>query len=149
MSSNSLFIEIQFWMAFTHNHPAIESFFQGLKSLFSSISSSIDYNSNQLLYRPFRSQAILDWKPFINRFISRNLVAGQQHYYSEISSRKSGIRYYIRLIAKLWHITLVHWKHRNSILHEIESTKLLSGLESLKVEVTNELPTRLDQLPYV
>jgi hypothetical protein len=50
----------------------------------------------------------------------------QQEYYKLIGSLKSGKRWMIALIKKLWLIAWDMWEHRNGILHEKENTQVMT-----------------------
>ena len=66
-----------------------------------------------------------------------------------MDSRKTGTRWGIQLISKLWNVIHQHWMHRNEVLHETEAIDQLSGIEILKEDITYEYNTGLDSLPYV
>lgn len=59
----------------------------------------------------------------------------QQEYYKLIGSLKSGKRWMIALIKKLWLIAWDMWEHRNGILHEKENTQVMTQERHLNNKV--------------
>jgi hypothetical protein len=47
----------------------------------------------------------------------------QQRYFKSLRSKKSKRRWVLALIRKLWTVAWDQWEHRNSFLHERNSTK--------------------------
>jgi len=73
----------------------------------------------------------------------------QQSHYTAIESRKLGSRWASHLIKKLWNITHQLWLHRNKALHNTDKIHELSGLPQLKLSISSEYITGLQQLPSV
>jgi hypothetical protein len=63
-------------------------------------------------------QMNIGWRRFFEGWIAHDWMVAQQAYYSSIKSHRSGKRWTISLITKLWDITWDLWEHRNGILHD-------------------------------
>jgi hypothetical protein len=64
----------------------------------------------------------------IEGWISFEWAATQEEYYKFLGSRRTGRRWVIALIKKLWQIA---WEHRNNVLHEQENDVLQKESEQL------------------
>ncbi len=71
-----------------------------------------------LLTRVLGSQNTIGWTRFLEGWISHEWTKAQQAYYTSIKSLRTGKRWAIALIKKLWDIAWDLWEHRNGILHE-------------------------------
>jgi hypothetical protein len=82
------------------------------------------YNTDPNLQNPFLftgilgSQNTIGWRWFFEGWISHEWTKAQQAYYTSIKSLRTGIRWAIALIKKLWDIAWDLWEHRNGILHD-------------------------------
>ena len=66
-------------------------------------------------------QTELGWKPFFEGRVVKEWRSLQQQYLTKISSRRSGKRWLVALIEKMWQIAWDLWEHRNGILHGQEN----------------------------
>ena len=71
----------------------------------------------------------------------------QQQYYSSIASRRSGRRWAISVIHKLWQLTHQLWLHRNSVLHETSMVESLHGIRYLNNALIFEHKLGLHHFP--
>ena len=53
-------------------------------------------------------------------------------------SRKSGNRWGIQLITRMWTIIQSHWIHRNQTLHKTETSARLNDVVDLKTVISRE-----------
>lgn len=58
------------------------------------------------------------WDAFIEGIISVEWGQHQQIYYASLNSRKTGLRWTVALLLKLWNIAWDLWSHRNGIEHD-------------------------------
>jgi hypothetical protein len=68
-------------------------------------------------------QDALGWQPFLEGGIANDWQFAQQTYFKSLRSKKSGRRWVSALIRKLRTVAWDQWEHRNSILHDHDSTK--------------------------
>jgi hypothetical protein len=64
----------------------------------------------------FQSQTAIGWN-LLEGWLSASWADIQQEYLSSIRSRRSGRRWLIALIKKLWDVSWDLWDHRNGIVH--------------------------------
>jgi hypothetical protein len=74
--------------------------------------------SPYILAPPFASQQECKWQSMIEGWARRSWVEGQHNYCSTIGSLRTGCRWLIEIIKKLWKVAWDQWEHRNVILHE-------------------------------
>ena len=147
----NILAELKVWLNSVDTDPDITLFIiSGLSSwLADTPSSDNDTAVEPKLLHAIKSQLLLGWEVFLHGFIAKGLIECQQDYYSDMDSRKTGTRWGIQLISKLWNVIHQPWMHRNEVLHETEAIDQLSGIEILKEAITYEYNTGLDSLPYV
>jgi hypothetical protein len=76
-------------------------------------------------------QNAIGWNSFLLGWTGADWEESQQAYYNLIRSSKSGKRWVISLIKKLWEVAWDLWEHRNGILHDqnnVVSDKAISVL---------------------
>ena len=95
----------------------------------------------------FYSQNTIGWRPFIGGCISYMWVRVQDQYLKWIDSRKSGKRWAIVLIQKLWDVAWDMWDDRNHTLHDTPMAMELSGGLSLNQAIRQELHIGIQSLP--
>ena len=71
----------------------------------------------------------------------------QDRYYKWIGIRKTGKRWVVALIKKLWEIAWDIWDDRNSTLHNTSMVADLSGAVSLDKAIREEYQLGCDGLP--
>lgn len=81
------------------------------------------------------SQNSIGWREFFEGWPSREWAVAQQNYFNFLSSRRTGKRWLIALLKKLWNIAWDLWAHRNGILHQKENAVQLADLEQLDREL--------------
>ena len=79
----------------------------------------------------------------------KGIVDQQHRHYLENNSSKSGNRWCIQLITKLWKQIQNHWIHRNSVLYEMKALARLNRVEELKIATLKEYELGLDELPPI
>jgi Reverse transcriptase (RNA-dependent DNA polymerase) len=74
-------------------------------------------------------QCSIGWHFFIEGFIGIHWGAQQELYYKSIGSRKSGLRWTVALLKKLWNIAWDLWSHRNGLEHHNDAVKEMQLLQ--------------------
>ena len=148
---NDLLKEMKCWMNSIDTHPDIIAFvISGLSSWLSSANDfHLDVTVDHDMLLAFKIQINLGWESFLLGMVAKQIIQQQQSYYSSIQSRKTGTRWGIRLIGKLWLFIQQLWIHRNNILHETTSIDMLSGKEQLSEAISSEYIQGLQDLPHV
>jgi len=76
------------------------------------------------------------WQSFIEGFINREWGNAQQSFYMSIQSRRTGKRWTIELIKKLWMVAWDQWEHRNAVLYDQENLVQKEELLRLNMRIT-------------
>jgi len=105
-------------------------------------------NSSELfLFEDLVSQqSSIGWRRFFEGWLVKEWTMAQQAYYCLIKSKRSGKRWTVELIKKMWAIAWDLWEHRNGILHEeqnLVSTIELGRLNKKIIDAYTSLRSRL------
>ena len=77
--------------------------------------------SDPVLYRLLLKQDTIGWRACIDGLLVREWAAVQASYFEMIGSRRSGKRWAVASIKKLWDTAWDMWDHRNRVVHDNES----------------------------
>ena len=122
----------------------------GLSSWFSNTTFSLCERSlDRTTLMAFKTQQLLGWRALLFGTIADSLIQCQQGHYKTTNSRKSGTRWGIQLVAKLWNIIYQLWIHRNNCLHDTEMINSLSGKNMLETAIIHEHALGIKDLPSV
>ena len=95
----------------------------------------------------FESQQSIGWRQMMGGCLSLEWAREQDRYYKWIGIRKTGKRWVVALIKKLWEIAWDIWDDRNSTLHNTPLAADLSGAASLDKAIREEYQLGGDGLP--
>jgi hypothetical protein len=76
-------------------------------------------------------QSLHGWRLFFEGWTDKGWEEAQQLYYSFLCSRRTGRRWVIALIKKMWQIAWDLWEHRNGILHEQQNAVSANAITEL------------------
>jgi hypothetical protein len=82
-------------------------------------------------------QSRIGWRRFFEGWIVKDWTDAQQAYYKISKSLRSGRRWTIELIKKLWDVAWDLWEHRNSILHKEQNVVTTQVSRSLNRQVSS------------
>jgi hypothetical protein len=95
----------------------------------------------------------IGWDNFFEGRIATRWEQIQNEHYAWCRSRKSGRRWTIALITKLWDVAWDLWEHRIGIVHAKENEEILHGMATVDASIRdhflrgpNGLPSRLQRL---
>jgi len=71
-------------------------------------------------------QETIGWQLFFEGFLAKEWVETQQAYYRWVGSRKTGKRWAVAIVKKLWDIAWDLWEHRNGYVHQAAPTNKTS-----------------------
>jgi hypothetical protein len=89
-----------------------------------------------LLENTILKQSQIGWRRFFEGWLVQEWTDAQQAYYKISKSLRSGKRWTIELIKKLWDVAWDLWEHRNSILHEAQNVVTDRSSRSLNRQVS-------------
>ncbi len=69
-------------------------------------------------------------------FVTKDWADSQNSYYCTILALRTGKRWLIELIKKLWATAWDQWEHRNAVLHEGDNLVQLEELNQLNANIT-------------
>jgi hypothetical protein len=112
------------WMLKQKMHPAIRRIIcERLLPWHSGNPSQAQPEAIPFLRSVVSTQDALGWQPLLQGGLAFEWQFAQQSYFKSLRSKKSGRRWVSALVRKLWTVAWDQWEHRNSILHERDSTK--------------------------
>ena len=82
-------------------------------------------------------QSQIGWRRFFEGWLSRDWITEQQRYYNSIRSLRTGKRWAVALIKKMWDTAWDLWEHRNGILHATENVVSDAEIRLLHRKVTD------------
>ena len=144
--------ELQQWLQSEMTHPDISDFIiSGLRSWFEDPEGYEPFHhfSTHALYDALQDQLQFSWFAALCGYISSSISSQQHQYFKSQQSRKSGNRWTIKLIHKLWTILHNIWKFRNDQLHQDSTISQLSGIDHLKTAIIQEHTLGRGNLPQV
>lgn len=81
-------------------------------------------------------QQLVGWGRFFEGWLVKDWSILQQRYYSITRSRRTGRRWTIAILKKLWDTAWDLWEHRNGILHDKENLITRSMIINLNARVS-------------
>jgi len=78
----------------------------------------------------FQNQTQIGWQALLEGCPALGWAEAQQRYLELVRSGKTGKRWLVALIQKLWYVAWDQWEHRNGILHNIEEDLHSTALDS-------------------
>jgi|NOAtaT_6_FD_contig_81_301931_length_1652_multi_2_in_0_out_0_3 hypothetical protein len=85
----------------------------------------------------FDIQSDIGWNLLLEGWIAYEREFLQSSHYALIGSRKSGRRWLIQVIKKLWLVSWDMWEHRNGILHDSDNAQLQSQTQKANKKSDN------------
>ena len=95
----------------------------------------------------YKTQKMIGWKQMMGGCVSLEWAKAQDIYFKWMGMRKTGKRWVVSLIKKLWEISWELWDDRNSVLHNTPMAADLSGAVSLDKAIREEFHLGCDGLP--
>ncbi len=81
----------------------------------------IEYEAPRAFQALIQAQAVVGWGRFFEGWLVKAWAERQQRYYNIIKSTRTGRRWAMAIILKLWNTAWDMWEHRNEILHKKEN----------------------------
>ena len=98
--------------------------------------SYLNYNPPFCIRDAIQQQSDIGWNLVLEGWLAKEWELVQQAYYNLIKSRRSGKRWTISIIKKLWQVAWDLWDHRNQILHEKDNAVVQQQLRQLDSNIT-------------
>ena len=95
----------------------------------------------------YKTQKMIGWKQMMGGCVSLEWAKAQDIYFKWMGMRRTGKRWVVSLIKKLWEISWELWDDRNSVLHNTPMAADLSGAVSLDKAIREEFHLGCDGLP--
>ena len=145
-----LLAEFKCYMMSVDTHPDIINFFvSGIRSWTSSTQFIIGSGVTPSLQRAFKIQLKIGWEGLLFGLLAAPITSCQHVYYKSLGYRKSGMRWSVNIINKLWNFVFQLWHNRNTLLHQSSAITSLSGGEHLRAAIVLEHTLGLKDLPSV
>jgi hypothetical protein len=107
----------------------------------------IDFVGHPNLLAAILEQDDIGWHPFLLGMISQKFAAVQATYYLRTGKKKTGLRWLVALIKKLWDISWDMWQQRNDINHNTMTPRKIQELAGLHLEVNAQFERGTAGLP--
>jgi hypothetical protein len=122
--------DLSSWMESCQTDPLLhQDVISYLKSWRSGSNLTLNYEST------FSLQHHLGCNLFFQGFVTQDWEQIQDSFYNCIKSRRTGYRWLVAFIKKMWNIAWDLWEHRNGVLHSQQNDNSTTALRSLKVEI--------------
>ncbi len=95
----------------------------------------------------FDIQSDIGWNLLLEGWIAYEREFLQSSHYALIGSRKSGRRWLIQVIKKLWLVSWDMWEHRNGVLHNSDNTQLQSQTQIANEKIRQLYSSAIQSLP--
>ena len=82
-----------------------------------------------------QEQSNIGWQNFFEGWIPSGWEEAQHAFYTLIRSHRTGRRWTICLIKKLWNVAWDMWEHRNGILHQQDNSVTMAEILHLDRKV--------------
>jgi hypothetical protein len=83
------------------------------------------------------AQSLIGWHNAFEGWLAADISNAQQYFYSASRFLRTGRRWLIELIKKLWGIAWDMWEHRNGILHQQDNEIVRLSTHHLHVKVSD------------
>jgi hypothetical protein len=83
-----------------------------------------------------QEQQLVGWARFFEGWVVKSWGILQQQYYGVIRSRRTGRRWLVAILQKLWNTAWDLWEHRNGTLHDKENLVTRSMILKLNARVS-------------
>jgi hypothetical protein len=97
---------------------------------------AITYEPPREFLALLQAQSAVGWGRFFEGWVVLQWKEQQHRYYMAIKSHRTGRRWTIAILQKLWNIAWDMWEHRNGILHEQENLVTRSMIIQLNARVS-------------
>ena len=95
----------------------------------------------------FDAQKTIGWRQMMGGCLSIEWARAQDIYFKWMGIRRTGKRWVISLIKRLWEISWDIWDDRNRVLHNTPLAADLSGAASLDKAIREEIQLGYEGLP--
>ena len=95
----------------------------------------------------FAAQQMIGWRQLMGGCLTIEWARAQDKYYKWVGMRRTGKRWVISLIKRLWEISWNIWDDRNGVLHNTPMAADLSGAASLDKAIREEYQLGSEGLP--
>jgi hypothetical protein len=92
-------------------------------------------------------QDAIGWTNLLEGCMDAGWTEAQALYYKTIGSRRSGLRWTVAVIKKLWDVAWDLWEQRNGFLHDTEYHAILYNTASLDSEIRFHFQQGASNLP--
>jgi hypothetical protein len=92
-------------------------------------------------------QDTIGWTNLLEGCVDEGWTEAQALYYRTIGSHRSGLRWTVAVIKKLWDVAWDLWEQRNGFLHQAEYQETLHNVANLNSEIRFQLRQGSSNLP--
>ena len=97
----------------------------------------------------YAAQRQIGWRQLMGGCLSNEWARAQEAYFKWLGMRRTGERWVVELIKKLWGIAWDLWQDRNERLHRSSIEAVLSGVATLDKAIREEYQLGNENLPQI
>jgi hypothetical protein len=128
--------ELESWLDKQQTHPELlKELMNGLRAWSVGVVRMTSYGTSDSIREAVEQQDEIGWSNMIEGWVAIGWTEVQEAYYRSLGSRRTGLRWTVAIINKLWDIAWDLWEQRNGILHDKEYQEQLQNLPGINNEV--------------
>jgi hypothetical protein len=124
------------WLEQQETHPDIRrELINGLKAWSTGTPRHTFYRTPTHIRQTLVHQDAIGWTNLLEGCIATGWMEAQSAYYRMISSRRTGLRWTVAIITKLWDVAWDLWEQRNGFLHDSANQEILHNMAVIDAEI--------------
>jgi hypothetical protein len=136
------------WLSEQETQPDLRrELINGLKSWSVGVQRRTFYQTPLHISQVLDSQDEIGWTNLLEGCFDKGWTEAQELYYRSIGSRRSGLRWTVAVIKKLWDVAWDLWEQRNGFLHDAEYQETLYNMANVNAEIRFQFERGCAKLP--
>jgi hypothetical protein len=129
-------VKLDTWLEQQDTHPALRrELVNGLKAWSVGTQRCTSYRTPLHIGQALLQQDEIGWTNLLEGCMANGWTDAQELYYRSIGSRRSGLRWTVAIIKKLWDVAWDLWEQRNGFLHARENQEVLHDMVNVDAEI--------------
>ena len=136
------------WLEQQETHPDLRrELINGLKAWSTGTPRHTFYRTPRYIRQILVHQDAIGWTNLLEGCMATGWTEAQSAYYRMINSKRSGLRWTVAIITKLWDVAWDLWEQRNGFLHARENQEILHNMATIDAEIRSQFRQGTAQLP--
>ena len=139
--------DLKTWLISRSTHPILtNTLIAGLRRWHANL-PPLSSNSSEWDKKCLLSQNRIGWENLLHGRAALEWAEQQHAYYKHLKMRRTGRRWIIALLQKLWDISWSMWDHRNRILHD-DAQHTVLGNNELDMAIKSQFKLGYTEVPH-